>query len=178
MNKLYVLAPVILLLVFGFFYRDFIKEEGVRLIEKKAKSDSDAAAETARQKAIEDRARADADERVKKREEEAAKKEADRRGKWDDQGREIAESTAKYSGEADRFTKRSAELEKQLADLRRQKDQATREQFDLQKAVELARIAKRNAELEIQRMTTMITNRATESAMARPPAPPAPPPAR
>ena len=40
MNKLYVLAPVVLLLVFGFFYRDFIKEEGIRLIEKKAKADA------------------------------------------------------------------------------------------------------------------------------------------
>ena len=43
--------------------------------------------------------------------------------------------------------------------------------FDAKK-VELARIARRTAELEIQRTTEMITRRAEQSSMTRPPPPP------
>jgi len=41
--------------------------------------------------------------------------------------------------------------------------------------VELARIARRNAELEIQRMTEMVSRRAADSSLTRPPVIPAPP---
>ena len=68
-----------------------------------------------------------------------------------------------------------ADLEKELAGLRTQKETVNRENLELLKKVELARIAKRNAELNIQRMTEMISRRAAASALtAPPPAPVAP----
>ena len=48
---------------------------------------------------------------------------------------------------------------------------------DLAKQVELSRIARRNAELEIQRMTDMIVKRAGDSSLTRPPIIQMPPPA-
>lgn len=56
--------------------------------------------------------------------------------------------------------------------MRLKKDNATRESFDLKKKVELALIAKRDANLEIHALASMAANKATESAMARPPPPP------
>ncbi len=66
--------------------------------------------------------------------------------------------------------------EKAKADLiAKEKDKLSRETFDLAKQVELARIARRNAELEIQRVTEMIHRRASDSALVKPPViPPAP----
>jgi len=123
--------------------------------------------------ALEAKARADADERTRKREEETAKKEADRRAKWDAQGQEIADATKKYTAQAEASAKQVADLEAQLVALRKQKETSGRESFELLKKVELARIDKRNAELEIQRIHAMVAKRATESSAAQLPPPPA-----
>ena len=49
---------------------------------------------------------------------------------------------------------------------------ALRDAFDAAKKVELARIAKRNAELDIQRFTDMVQRKAAESYLLRLPPPP------
>ncbi len=172
MNKFYVISPLILCAIFGFFYYGFIQQQDVKIAAEKAKKEQVAAEEKKKKDDAEAKARADADERVKKREEETAKKDAERRAKWDNQGKEIADSTAKYNSEAERAAKQVTELDTQLADLRKKKEVAGREAFELQKAVELARIAKRNAELEIQRLHAMVAKRASESGAAQIPPPP------
>lgn len=172
MNKFYLIVPLVLCTLFGVYYYKFIQEEGVKteLRAKAAKIAKDEA--DAKKKEIEDKARKDADDRQQKRLADEKKKEDDRRAKWEAQGKDIADATAKYNAEAAKYTKQIAELEAQLKDMRLKKDNATRESFDLKKRVELALIAKRDAELEIQRMVSMVANKATESAMARPPPPP------
>ncbi|MFO1448112.1 MAG: hypothetical protein U1F61_08150 [Opitutaceae bacterium] len=172
MNKFYVISPLVLCAIFGVFYYTFIQEQDVKIAKDKQEKAQKAAVEKAKKDEAEAKARADADERVKKREEEMAKKDAERRAKWEGQGKEIADSTAKYNSEADRAAKTVAELEIQLADLRKKKEIAGREAFELQKAVELARIAKRNAELEVQRLHAMVAKRASESGAAQLPPPP------
>ena len=62
----------------------------------------------------------------------------------------------------------------QLDQLRKQRDQLSRETFDIAKQVELARVARRNAEMDEQRWIEMIANRAASSQMAQIPPPPAP----
>lgn len=172
MNKFYVISPIILCAIFGFFYYGFTQDQVVKLEIKEKETAAKIAEEKQKKDEAEAKARADADERTRKREEEIAKKEADRRAKWDAQGQDIAESTQKYNSQADASAKQVAELEMQIAELRRKKETAGREAFELQKQVELARIAKRNAELEIQRLHAMVAKRATESSVAQPPPPP------
>ncbi|MBE7537581.1 MAG: hypothetical protein HS122_04135 [Opitutaceae bacterium] len=172
MNKIYLIVPIVLCALFGVYYYKFIQDEAVKTEqrEKAAKIAKDEA--DAKKKEIEDKARKDADDRQQKRLADEKKKDDDRRAKWESQSREIAEATAKYSAEAAKYTKQIADLDAQLKETRLKKDTATRESFDLKKQVELALIAKRNAELEIQRMVSMVANKAAESAMARPPPPP------
>lgn len=167
MKKFYIIAPLVLTIGFMFYYIDFSKryeaEQVAVAIEQKQIED----AEIARKKENERMAKADADRRSAERAAEEARKDADRRAKWEEQGAEIARSTAQYDADAEKFSKQAADLEIQLLELRGRKEQASSEAFELAKRVELARIAKRNAELEIQRMTEMIARRAAQSSLTR-----------
>ena len=130
-------------------------EEKKRIAEQKARDDA--------RKRQEER---DAEER-KKAEEKAAKQAAD--------DKKVRDQTAEYTAKAEAAAKQVAALEAELDRLRKEKDQTSREAFDLAKQVELARIARRNAELEIQRMTEMVARRAAESSLTKPPPLPAAP---
>ena len=153
MNKFYVITPLVLCALFGVYYFNFAQEQQIKEAQKKKEVAAKIAEEKRKKDDIEAKARADADERTRKREEETAKKEADRRAKWDAQGQEIADATKKYTAQAEASAKQ--------------------ESFELLKKVELARIDKRNAELEIQRIHAMVAKRATESSAAQLPPPPA-----
>jgi hypothetical protein len=176
MKKFYLLVPLVLTALFVVYYlnftRTYAETEAERAAEKQRISDE----ELSRKQEAERVAKADADRRSAERAAEEARKESEKRKKWEDAGREIADTAAKYNADADKYAKESAQLEMRLLELRGQKEKAAREAFDLAKRVELARIAKRNAELEIQRMTEMVARRAAESAMAQVVA--APPPAK
>lgn len=167
MKKFYALVPLVLMALFVVYYMSFSKTYAEREAEQAAEKQRIADAEAEKKAEAERVAKADADRRTAERAAEEARKEAEKRKKWEDQGREIADATARFNTEADKFAKQSAELEIELLNLRGQKEKAGREAFDLAKRVEEARIAKRNAELEIQRMTEMIARRAAESSMAQ-----------
>jgi hypothetical protein len=173
MNKFYVITPLVLCALFGVYYFNFAQEQQIKEAQKKKEVAAKIAEEKRKKDDIEAKARADADERTRKREEETAKKEADRRAKWDAQGQEIADATKKYTAQAEASAKQVADLEAQLVALRKQKETSGRESFELLKKVELARIDKRNAELEIQRIHAMVAKRATESSAAQLPPRPA-----
>ncbi len=168
---MYVISVGSMLAIFLFFYFTHLKEAEIRdkaraaQIAQQQKDDAD------RKALIEAKAREDATARAAARAADEAKKEADKVAKWEADGQKIKDQTDKYNTEADRLSKQAARLEIQLDTLRNDKEKANRESFELAKRVELAKIAKRNAELEIQRMTEMIARRAADSLMARPPAP-------
>lgn len=170
MNKTYIIVPVVLLAIFMVFYFNFSKEAEIKEAARIEREALEAEQKAAEKRAAEARAKEDADRRAAERDAEEARKEAERRAKWDAVGREIAEATQKYNAEADRYAKQAAQLEMQLLELRNQKQKAAAEAFELQKQVGLAQIAKRNAEMEVQRMTEMVSRRAAESALTRPPA--------
>ncbi|WP_221030179.1 hypothetical protein [Actomonas aquatica] len=169
MNKSYIIVPILLMVGFGFIYKKAAHD--IELVEQQEQAELDAkAAEEAAIKAEAERqAKEDAERRTAEREADEAAKEAKKRADWEARGIEIAEATAEANAEADKLAEQAAELELKLRATRNERDAQAGEAFDLAKKVELARIAKRNAELEIQRMTAMVTKRAEESTLTEMP---------
>lgn len=179
MKKLYVIIPLILLVAFSAYYMKFSAHHAVIEAEREAAAEVTKAEEEARSKAAEKNAREESERRAAEREAEAAAKEATRRQQWEEAGAAVASQIAEYRAQGDTYSKRVNELELQIVELRRQKDQKTNELLALAEQMELANIAKRNAELEVQRLTDMVANRLAQSSLTRmPPPPPPPAPAR
>lgn len=175
MKKSYIIFPVLAMVAFFFYYKNFIVEYTQHEAEEKQRLEEKAAAEEAQQAEAERRAKEDADRRTAEREASEAQKIAERRAKWAAAGQEIADDTAKYLAEAVKFAQEKADLEITLLQTRKKHQELTSETFELMKKVELGRIAKRTAELKEQRFVEMVANRAKSSAMAQMPPPPPPP---
>ena len=129
-----------------------------------------------KKKAAEAKAREDARKRQEERDAEEKRKTEEKEAKQAADDKKVRDQTAEYTAKVDTNQKQVNALEAELERLRKEKDQTSREAFDLAKQVELARIARRNAELEIQRMTEMVARRAAESSLTRPPPMPTPAP--
>jgi|SRR5687768_15259040 len=173
---MYIIFPSIMLagfLVIYFSHKEKAEAKERAHIELVAK---EKAAAEEKKKVAEAKARDDARKRQEERDAEEKKKQDEKAAKQAADDKKVRDQTAEYTAKADTAAKQVSNLESELDRLRKEKDQTSRETFDLAKQVELARIARRNAEMEIQRMTEMVARRAAESAMTRPPALPATPP--
>ena len=174
---IYVLIPVVLLLAFLFMpgsgYFSAMKDLAAKHAAVAQKKADEKAAEDARRKQIEERAQADAKKRQDQRDAEERAKEQKKIKEYEDAMRQLKDEADKYLAEADKNQKDANALELQLNDLRSNKEKTNRETFELSKQVELAKIARRNAELEIQRMVDMVAQRLGASYLAQMP-PPAP----
>jgi len=166
---LYLIVPTVMLVVFTFFYLSQSKELEQQEIARKERIEHERKEEEAKRASIEEKARLDAAARAAEREAEAAQKEADRIAKWEAEGREIQEATDTLNAEANRISKEISEKEIRLDSLRKQKEQLNTDVLNASKRVELAHIAKRNAELEIQRKTELMLRRVESSAVAQMP---------
>lgn len=172
---MYLIFPSVMLagfLVIYFSHKKEAEEKEARHIAQVAKERADA---EQKKKVAETKAREDAKKRAEEREAEERKKEEEKAAKQAADDKKVRDTTAEYTAKADAASKEASKLEIELDRLRKEKDKTSRETFDLAKQVELARIARRNAELEIQRMTEMIARRASDSSLTRPPIVPAPP---
>lgn len=169
---LYLLSVGSMLAVFLFFYFSQRKETEAREKIRAEQVAKERQIEAERKAAIEAKAREDAEKRSAERAAAEAKKEADRLAKYQAESQKIQEATDAANAKADAYAKQISALELELNTLRTNKEKLNRETFEFAKQVEQSRIEKRNAEMEIQRMTDMIAKRAADSAMARPPAPP------
>ena len=169
MNKLYIIVPVLLMVGFGFIYKDFSAKDELKKIEVAAALKADAEAQAAQKLEAERKSKEDAARRTAEREAEEAVKLAKRRADREAASQKIADATAEYNAEADKLAKEAADLELKLREIRNQRDAVSAEAFELTKKVEMARIDKRTAELEIQRMTAMVSKRAEESSMTKMP---------
>lgn len=174
MNKFYIIVPVVLLGVFLFFYNGALKDMAAKEAVKKEEVAKVKAAEDARRIEIEKKAAEDSRRRQAEREAEDRAKEQKKIKEYEDAMRQLKDETDKYLAEADKNQKDANALELQLNDLRTLKEKTNRESFELAKQVELAKIARRNAELEIQRMVDMVAQRVGASSFAAMPPPPAP----
>lgn len=172
---MYLIFPGIMLAAFLVFYMSHKKEAEQKEIAMKAKAETERIEAEKKKKEAEQKAREDARKRQEEREAEERKKEEEKAAKQAKDDKMVRDQIAEYTAKADAAQKQVNALEIELDRLRKEKDRVSRETFDLAKQVELTRIARRNAELEIQRMNEMIVRRASESSLVRPPpVPPAP----
>lgn len=175
MNKTYIIVPLIALGIFGFLHNDFSKKDAIKkeaehqaeMAEVQRKADEKAEAERL--------SKEEAAKRTAEREAAEAKKLADREAKWKAAGDEIAQYTAEAKATSDTHQTKINELELKLTALRKDRETVKQETYDGMKAVESARIAKRNAELQVQRMAQMVTQKAETSVLVKKPILPPPP---
>ena len=175
---IYLIIPAVLMVGFLFIYFGHVETMHQKEAAKAASVAQAKAEAEAKKKDAEEKARTDAKKRQEEREAEEARKEKEKADKQAADDKKVRDAIAEFTAKADSASKQAAALEAELDRIRKDKDRLSRETFDLAKQVELARIARRNAELEIQRMTEMIARRASESAMTRPPVVAAPAPAK
>jgi hypothetical protein len=169
---LYVLAPAAMLAVFLFFYAASRTEARNKEVAHQAEVARLKAEADQKKQEAEARAKADAQQREAEREVAEAKAAKDKQDKYDTEMRRIQAETDKANALAETYSRQVSELTIELDTLNKQKDQLTREGFEEAKKVELAQVARRNAEMEVQRMVDMIANRADQSLMAKMPPPP------
>jgi hypothetical protein len=170
----YVLFPTILLGIFLIFYLSSRSETLAREATQREETARNKAEADKKKAEAEATAQADAEKRNIQRANDEAKVAKDKEDKYNTEMAKIKAETDKASATADTYSKKVSELTIELENLHKQKDNLTRESFDLLKKIELAEVARRNAELEIQRYDEMIANRADQSFMTK--MPPAPPP--
>jgi hypothetical protein len=161
--------------IFLALYLTHAKEAERKEHEAVAKAAAEKAEADQKKKVAEAKARDDARKRQEERDAEEKKKEDEKIAKQAKDDKMVRDQIAEYTAKGDAAQKKVSELEVELDKLRKDKDAVSRETFDLAKQVELTRIARRNAELEIQRMTEVVVRRASDSSMVKPPPmPPAP----
>jgi hypothetical protein len=175
---MFVIAPGLMLAGFVVLYFSHAEEMHKKQIAQKAKVEQERVAADEKKKVAETKAREDAKKRQEERDTEEKKKLDEKMARQAADDKKVRDQTTEYTAKADAAAKQVVALETELDRLRKEKDKTNREAFDLAKQVELARIARRNAELEIQRMTEMVSRRAAESSMTKPPVLPPPPPAK
>jgi hypothetical protein len=172
---LYVIAPGAMLAVFLFFYMSSRAETKAREQahnEEVAKQKADA---DEKKRIAEQTAKEDAERRNAEREAEEVKAAKAKQDKYDADMAAIQADTDKSNALADTYAKQVSDLTIELDTLNKQKDALSREGFELSKKIELAEVARHNAEMEVQRLVEMIADRADQTLMAKMPPPPPPP---
>ena len=173
---MYLIFPGAMLAGFLVIYLSHVEKTHVKEKEAKAKIAEQKAEAESKKKVAEAKAREDAKKRTDERDALETKALQEKIAKQAANDKEVRDATAGYTAKADAAAKQVGAQEAELDRLRKEKDQTSRETFEIAKQVELARIARRNAELEIQRMTEMVVRRASDSSLTRPPVIPLPPP--
>jgi septal ring factor EnvC (AmiA/AmiB activator) len=172
MNKFYVIFPTVLLIAFAVYYTQIAKPE---MADKEAavkqKIADQEAVDAARRADIEKKAQVDAQVQQHAREERDRLKQEKARHDREEADRQIADETAKFENEAASLTKQISDMEKEIAGLRAKREDVSRALFDAAAKVELAKIDRQNAELEIQRMYGMVAQRVNDSFLTRLPPP-------
>ena len=173
---LYLIIPAFLLVAFlftpGLGYFAAQKEIDAREAARKAEIAKKQAEEEAKRAEIQKRAEADALARQKEREEEDRKKAEAKEKAYQDAIDKLNSDIAEYTKDADKYSSEVNAYELQLAKLRDKKEKLNSETFDLQKKVELAKIERRTAEMEVQRMVSMVADKLDTSPLMTPPPPP------
>jgi predicted RNase H-like nuclease (RuvC/YqgF family) len=173
MNKFYVIFPTVLLIAFGLYYTQIAKPEMAEQERIAAdKVAQQAAVDEARRQAIEAKAGADAQVQQQAREQRDREKQEKALREREEQDRQVAAETAKFESEAASLTRQIADMDRQVTDLRAKKENLTKEVFDAAARVELAKIDRRNAELEVQRMYGVVAQKVGESFLTKLPPPP------
>jgi hypothetical protein len=181
MNKIYVIVPFVLMIAFGFYFRDFyaghkatvaLKEEAARL---KAEEEKRFEQEQANLASLE------AERRQKEKEIKDAADRAARKAEQDRIDSEVREAYESAMAEIARSTVELDELEAKLKETRLKRERTEAALLELAREVELTRIERRTAELDLQRAVGMLADRTEATALVNPslfPTPQAPPSSR
>lgn len=172
MNKFYLIVPGTLFAVFFFFYSSALKEMDIKEASRVAEVARVKAAEDLRKTEIEKQATADAEKRQRERDEADRAKEEKKRHDYMEVINILTRDVNSNVAATDKYAKEAAELELQINSTRNRKEKLNTETFELAKQVEKAKIDRRNAELEIQRMVEMVAKRVGDSSLANIPPPP------
>jgi chromosome segregation ATPase len=174
MNKFYVILPVVLLIAFGvYFFKVAQPEMAAKVLADQQRVAEEKAAEDAHRKEIETKAQEDARKAQAVRDEKEHQRQEKAQRDKDEQDRKVLDETTKYENEADRLSKQIANLEIEITNLRNKREDMNHEVLELAKKVELTKINRRNAELEIQRMYEMVAQKVAASSLTQAPPPPA-----
>ena len=175
MNKFYVFFPTCLVIAFAFYYFQYAKPEMIAADVAATKRIADqAAADEERRKLVEAKAQEDAKKAQAERDRKDREKQEKAQHDKDEQDKRIKDQTDKLEGESANLTKQIASMQNDIANLRAKRESLSRESFDAAAKVELAKIDRRNAELEIQRMYDMVAQKVADSSMTKLPPPPPP----
>jgi len=169
MNRYYIIVPVVLIAVFVFFERGAAKEAALKEQAKIEATQKEQAKKDAEKKALEEKARLDSEKRNEQRIKDEKEKEEKRKTDYEAKVQKLQDDLKKYTDDVDLNTKLVTRLEKDIAALRDRREKENREVFELSKKVEISKKLRRDAELEVQRFTEMLSRRATESALTKVP---------
>ena len=172
MNKYYFIVPLLLLGGFIFLYRASSEEMRIKEVKHQAEIVALKATEEAHRIEIEKKAQEDAEKRQKEREKEELAKQQKKEKEYNDIMTRLKNESDALDAENTKLAKESADLEIALVNGRILRDKTSRESFELSKQVELAKINRRSAELEIQRLIEMVGTKAGASTLAAMPPPP------
>jgi ABC-type Na+ efflux pump permease subunit len=172
MNKYYFIVPALLLGGFIFLYRASSAEMEIKEAKHKTEIAAKKAADEKQRLDNEKQAQEDAEKRQKEREKEELAKLQKKEKEYNDIMTRLKNESDALDAENAKLTKESSELEIALINGQILRDKTNRESFELNKQVELAKINRRGAELEIQRLIEMVGSKASTSTLAAMPAPP------
>lgn len=172
MNKFYLIVPGTLLGAFLFFYNSALKDMQAKDKAHQEEVARAKATDEARKKELEVKAEADARKHQEERDALEQAKAAKKKKEYDDIITTLRDDITKNTNSADKYAKETADLELQINSLRNQKEKLSTDTFELTKQVEKAKIDRRTAELEIQRMIEMVAKKVGDSSFANIPPPP------
>jgi chromosome segregation ATPase len=146
---------------------------------QQAAADKTKAEEAERKRIVDEKASIDAKKRQDERDAAELAKERKKQTDYDDAMKKLKDEADDYAAQAAKLSKEAADLETQISQTRSDKERLARETLELNKQLELAKINRRNAELEIQRMVDMVGRKLNDSSIAAmPPPPPLPTPGK
>ncbi len=165
MNRFYLILPLVCLTLFGGAYWHHRQQSDADAQARAAAVAVAEAAAKAQQSAAEGKARAEVAARAAARAEAERRKQELLQEQWSAETARIAAETEGYQKQATILRAELAGVEQQLSAVRNARVEAAAKDLELAREVELLRIAKRNAELEVQRTTEILVRRATQSSL-------------
>jgi hypothetical protein len=168
MNKYYLIVPCALLLGFVGFEQRAEKSIEQKEVAWRAATAATNAAQEERRLIARREAEADARRHAAEREQQDRARADKKLGDYANLLRSLAEETDRQVAETEKLTRETAALERQLAELRTKRETSGAEAFALARHVEQDRVARRTAEIELQRTTKMVAVRISTSAWVNP----------
>ena len=165
MNRFYLILPLVFLTLFGGVYWRHSQQRDADAQARAAAVAAVESAAKAQQSATEGKARAEVAARASARVEAERKKQEFLDAQCSADTARIAAESEGYQKQVTNLRAELAEVEQQVSAVRHARIEAAGQGLELAREVELLRIAKRNAELEVQRTTEILVRRATQSSL-------------